>query len=387
MQVNRTKAIGVLSASVAHEINNPLTYMLPCCDYVAMAVDQLLHGLEQVRDEGARALVPTVRQLAEDIAVLQGGMQRIATIANDLRSFAHTSDERAGAVDTAAVVRAVLQLIGKEAARRVYLSVSLGATMTAFGHPSRLIQVVLNLVANALHATARLPKCAAMIVIRTADDGERVRLEVLDSGHGVPPAQRDRIFEPFVTTKVSGDGSGLGLFVSRNIVEQHGGTLTVHEGELGGALFRVGLARYRSRLEEALVSEQSGIEAVKASVLVVDDEPAVGAVLVRQLEKHRHKAIWLDGVAAAVSQVQLSEFDLVFCDLMMEDVEGKPWYEFLARAWPGVQRRLVVMTGGAFSPLAREFAIRNVDRLVEKPFDIAAEVSRRMLDRRAEIET
>jgi CheY-like chemotaxis protein len=95
----------------------------------------------------------------------------------------------------------------------------------------------------------------------------------------------------------------------------------------------------------------------------------------------------LDGVAAAVSQVQLSEFDLVFCDLMMEDVEGKPWYEFLARAWPGVQRRLVVMTGGAFSPLAREFAIRNVDRLVEKPFDIAAEVSRRMLDRRAEIET
>ncbi len=179
MQADRTRAIGVLSASVAHEINNPLTYMLPCADYIAVATCQLVDGLGQASDEAVRALMPTVRQLADDVAVLQAGMQRIATIANDLRSFAHTTDEEAAAVDTSAVVRSVLQLIGKEAATRAHLAVSLDATKPVFGHASRLIQVVLNLVTNALHATVALPKPAAKILIRTLDEGEHIVLEIL----------------------------------------------------------------------------------------------------------------------------------------------------------------------------------------------------------------
>jgi CheY-like chemotaxis protein len=81
----------------------------------------------------------------------------------------------------------------------------------------------------------------------------------------------------------------------------------------------------------------------------------------------------------AVNQVHTPDFDVVFCDLMMADVDGVPWHQYLSQRWPNVASRLVVMTGGAFSPLARDFAIENAKRLVEKPFDVVAEVNQRRM--------
>ncbi len=379
MQADRTRAVGVLAASVAHEINNPLTYMLPCCDYLASTITSLSRELERTPESIAGRIVPFAEQLAEDLSILRTGLQRIATIAGELRSFTHSAESPPEAVDPSAVVRSVLQLVGKEAAARAHLVVQLDARGLVTGHPSRLTQVVLNLLTNAMHSLSKLPKSASKITIRSLDVDEHVVLEVADSGVGIPESRREQIFEPFVTSKKQGEGTGLGLFVSRNIVQQYGGTLTAHASDDGGALFRVKLPHHRrSALTEPPATETSPL-APRSSVLIIDDEPDVGKALVRRLVACGHDAVWFPSVADAVANVGSPRFDVIFCDLMMAEIDGLPWHEYLAHEWPNVAQRVVVMTGGAFSPLAREFAIQNAERLVEKPFDVVAEVNQRRL--------
>lgn len=377
VQADRTRGVGVLSASVAHEINNPLTYMLPCCSYIAAALDQLSTELGHSSEPSVQKLLPLAEQISDDLTILRTGLHRIATIASDLRTFTRAGDEPPEAVDLSAVVHSVLQLIGKEVSVRTNLVLELNATAPVLGNASRLIQVVLNLVTNAMHSLGDLPRAASQLTIRTQDLDGQVVLDVADSGAGVPFEQRERIFEPFVTSKRAGEGSGLGLYVSRNIVQQHGGTLTVHDSDDGGALFRLRLARYRppSSVPERYFDPKS-LE-TPASVLIIDDEPDVGKALVRQLKAHGHDAAWFPNLVEAVTQVPNPRFDLIFCDLMMAEIDDVPWYKYLARKWPEMALRVVFMTGGAFSPLAREFAIQNAERLVEKPFDVVDEVYRR----------
>lgn len=377
MQSDKARTIGVLSASVAHEINNPLTYMLPCCDYLATTTTALSERLERGDAITPSELLSTVQQLSDDISVLRSGVQRIATIASDLRAFTHSSEDPPGPVDLSAVARSVLQLIGKEVTIRTHLVLQLEATTPALGHASRLIQVVLNLLTNAMQALSNLPRAAAKITVRTADAGDHILLDVADSGPGVPEAARHRIFEPFMTTKKQGEGTGLGLFVSRSIVEQHGGTLTIHTSPEGGALFRVRLCRHQAVSVPPPVASHPTAAPARASVLIIDDEVDVGRALVRQLDTYGHQAVWYPGIVEAVRQIPSPQFDVVFCDLMMPDVDGLTWHEYLVQQWPDLGSRLVVMTGGAFSPLAREFALQNADHLVEKPFDVVAEVRRR----------
>lgn len=377
MQADRTRAVGVLSASVAHEINNPLTYMLPCCDYLASTLGVLSAELEHTPEPAAGRLVPLAEQLSEDLAVLRTGLQRIAAIASDLRAFTHSAEAAPEPVDLSAVVRSVLQLIGKELTMRTHLVLQLNAEGMVLGHPSRLIQVVLNLLTNAMHALSTLPRAASKITIRSADVGESVVLEVSDSGVGIPEGQREQIFEPFVTSKKQGEGTGLGLFVSRNIAQQHGGTLTAHRSEEGGALFRLRLGRHQPSRTVPTSASESARPQASSSVLIIDDEPDVGRALVRRLNACGHTAVWFPNVVEAVALVQSPSFDVIFCDLMMADVDGLPWYHYLSQKWPDVASKIVVMTGGAFSPLARDFALANAKRLVEKPFDIVAEVNQR----------
>lgn len=383
VQADRTRGVGVLSASVAHEINNPLTYMLPCCSYIAGALEQLSTELAQSSDASVQKLLPLAEQISDDLTILRTGLHRIATIASDLRAFTRAGDDPPEAVDLSAVVHSVLQLIGKEVSVRTNLVLELNATAPVLGNASRLIQVVLNLVTNAMHSLGDLPRAASQLTIRTQDLDGQVVLDVADSGQGVPFEERERIFEPFVTSKRVGEGTGLGLYVSRNIVQQHGGTLTVHDSDDGGALFQLRLARYRppSSAPERFVDTPT-LE-TRVSVLIIDDEPDVGKALVRQLKAHGHDAAWFPNLVDAIAQVPNPRFDLVFCDLMMDEIEDVPWYQYLARKWPEMALRVVFMTGGAFSPLAREFAIQNAERLVEKPFDVIDEVYRRQPSLRA----
>lgn len=388
VQADRAAALGTLAASVAHEINNPLTYILSH----ASSIDTTLEELERVSSSVSHAAAAEIRtliaRLHADFQTLRSGTERIATITRELRTFSHPDDQSVGPVDARAAALSVLQLIGKELEGRARLSLDLRETAPLLGQQTRLVQVILNLVMNAKQSLPSKPSEQNTIYLATRTEGSNVIVEVGDTGPGVAPRDRERIFEPFVTTKPVGEGSGLGLFVCRNIVRGFSGEVTVHDRPGGGALFRVSLPvpEHVAPVEPAPLSEPPKAPPPRAHVIIIDDDTRVASALSGLLGRAGYRTTTYASAAAALERlVQGNDIDLVFCDLMMKDMTGMDLYARLIERAPDLVERVVFMTGGAYSASARQFLReRPEDMVVEKPFDIVGE-TRRRLRRRSEL--
>jgi PAS domain S-box-containing protein len=378
---DRVMALGTLAASVAHEINNPLAYVLAQAEGLAAEVDVLdglmakMHGPEV---PAARAALERVR---ERLAPVRSGTARIAGITRDLRTFSRPEDSSLTPVDLRAVVLSVLKLVGKEVEARARLVLELQPTRPVMGNEARLVQVVLNLVVNAIQALPVDSTETNEVHLCTRDDGAKVLLEVSDSGPGVPAADRDRIFEPFFSTKEIGKGTGLGLFVCRNIVQGLSGDVEVLDRPAGGALFRVTLPA-SSTGPAARAQPSRAAKAVMAAgrhVVVIEDDLMVARALTLQLRAAGYRVTTMnDGKEGLELLRSRPDADLVFCDLMMTGMTGMDLAEALTSEAPDVAAKIVFMTGGAFLPRAREFVARHLERTVDKPFDIVAETQRRL---------
>jgi PAS domain S-box-containing protein len=377
IQNDRVIALGTLAASVAHEVNNPLTYMLGHLELIGEALDRLERDVEGPPGP-RRALVEQLRRSLEPVVQ---GTRRIAGITRELRTFSRPAGEERANVDVRAVVGSVLKLVGKELEARARLHVDLRETAPVRGNETRLVQAVLNLVVNALQALPEGRLDGNEIWVATGEEAGRVVVEVADNGPGVPPADRERIFEPFVTTKEVGKGSGLGLFVSRNIVRGLSGEVEVADRPGGGARFRVVLP----------VSTEPGVPeppaplpaSASGRILVVDDEAPVREALRERLVAAGYRAETLADGASALDRLLAggAEYDLVYCDLMMTGTSGMDLAEALETRAPTLLARFVYMSGGAFTPRARSFRERHAERCVDKPFDVVAETARRLAAR------
>jgi PAS domain S-box-containing protein len=381
IQSDRVIALGTLAASVAHEINNPLTYMLGHTQLLRDALveaGQILSGRGAPEDGRLRDLVHRMSSMIEPI---HSGTQRIGVITRELRTFSRPEAGALTIVDICSVVKSVLQLVGKELEARARLVVDLGETVPVRGQQAKLVQVVLNLVVNAMHAIPDGSAHDNEIAVRTQNEGDVVVIEVSDTGPGVPAGDRERIFDPFVSTKDIGEGSGLGLFVCRNIARGFAGDVTVGDRPGGGAVFRVVLPVASSAPvvdSEQPVSSSAG--RASGRVLIVDDEPMIADVLGEQLMRAGyHVTIEYDAERTLEVLAQGDQaVDLVFCDLMMKHVTGMDLWEALTRRQPAALAKVVFMTGGAFTPRARAFIEDHPDQVVEKPFDVVAEADRRL---------
>jgi two-component system cell cycle sensor histidine kinase/response regulator CckA len=383
IQNDRAVALGTLAASVAHEINNPLTYMLGHLGTVREhleGMERILAGLPQANRDDLSSIVGEMRRSLDPV---RAGTERIAGITRELRTFSRPPDEEAILVDVRSVVESVLRLVGKEVEARARLETDLRETAPVRGNATRLIQVVLNLVVNAMQALPGDRPSCDQILVATRDEGERVVIEVSDTGPGVPPEKRERIFEPFVTSKDVGEGTGLGLFVCRNIVRELSGSVTVEDRPGGGARFRIELPAARSRAPDATASYEPSAAAatLPGHVLIIDDDPVVAETLRLQLVSAGYLATVEPDAARALERLAADEdgIDLAFCDLMMREMSGMDLAEALSRRSPAALGRVVFMTGGAFTPRARAFNARYAAQCVDKPFDILAETSRRLL--------
>jgi len=273
-------------------------------------------------------------------------------------------------------VEAALKLARKEIEARARLHLALDDVPPVRGNEARLVQVVVNLVMNAAQSLKGDPT-RDEVFLTTRREADVVFLEVADSGAGVAPTDRERIFEPFVTTKPIGEGTGLGLFVCRNVVRGLGGDVTVHDRPGGGALFRVTLPAATGASPEPGLAVVSRVSTGR--VIVVDDDPLVCATLVGQLEEGGFHARGITDPRAAVAALLAGEpFDLAYCDLMMGGVTGMDIAAELEARAPDRARRLVFMTGGAFVPRAAAFMTAHPGRCVEKPFDVVEETRRRL---------
>ena len=236
---SRLAALGTLVAGVAHEINNPLSGEMAS---QAVALGEVLELAQALRGDGPidrEALARRADWLAEVLRNAQDGARQVAQIVKDLTTFG-SSEARRTPVQLFAVVESALRWlrVSLEAAATVHVEPELVPDVLA--STGQLEQVVVNLATNA--ALAMAEGCPGVITIRIRPGNPgMVRLEVADNGRGIAPDTLERVFEPYFTTRESGEGTGLGLAISHTIVTAHGGTLTV-ESVLGeGSTFRVEL--------------------------------------------------------------------------------------------------------------------------------------------------
>ena len=380
IQNDRVIALGTLAASVAHEINNPLTYVLANSDALADEVESLNALLSDAQGPGMAAARVSITRIREALAPIRTGTGRIAGITRDLRSFSRPDESTLKRVDPRTVVESVLRLVAKEVEARAMLVLDLQETPAVIGNEARLVQVVLNLLVNAFQALPSDKPSRNQVHVATRVDEGRVVIEVGDSGPGVPAPYRQLIFEPFFSTKEIGQGTGLGLFVCRNIVRGFSGEIEVDERPGGGALFRV---TFPPAPEVAAAADTQALPARPAirggHVVLIDDDAMVAKALSLQLREAGYRvSTFGDGQSAMQALLGAADVDLVFCDLMMTGMTGIDLAEWLTSAAPELANRLVLMTGGAFSPAARDFVARHRERTVEKPFDIVAEAQRRL---------
>jgi signal transduction histidine kinase len=232
LATERLASLGMLTAGVAHEINNPLAYMLSNLNYVNEELCALVQKGEPLM--GARA-----RDILDALSETLSGGSRVRDIVKDLKLFSRASTDQSGPLDLHALLDSCANMAWSEIKHRGRLVKDYGEVPRLHGNESRLAQVFLNLLVNAAHALPPQGSASSEIRISTRHEESVVMVAVRDTGVGIPEENLERLFEPFFTTKPAGEGTGLGLSISQEIVMALGGRITV-ESQLGrGSTFRV----------------------------------------------------------------------------------------------------------------------------------------------------
>ncbi|NOY25487.1 MAG: PAS domain S-box protein [Oligoflexia bacterium] len=385
MEMDRMIAVGTLAAGVGHEINNPLTY-----------VDANIHvALERIVDlqaltDGAVDVASVSRQLRVGLAELQQvlgdashGSERIRVVVEDLRNLSQDQDDDRVPVPIQEILSTAIKMARHEVRHRARLVTDFDTLPMVVGNASRLGQVFLNLLVNAAQSIPVGHADRHQVSVRARQVGDQVAIEISDSGAGIDPKDLSKLFDPFFTTKPIGQGTGLGLAICRQIVDDHGGRIQA-ESTLGqGSLFRVLLPVAPALQEQAgavaapaapasAASPALAKEAHRGHILIVDDEPMI-ARLAKRILGAQHRIETLESAQEALDRIQSgTRYDLVLCDLMMPSMTGMELYQRVLEYDPTMARRMVFMTGGAFTPQARSFLAEHGRPQVDKPFDPSA---------------
>ena len=353
---DRLAAVGTLAAGTAHEINNPLAFVLSNADLL----EELLDG--GLPDETA---VPA----REMIADIRHGALRIRDVVRDLMSLAREKGGEVTSVDLNETLRRCIAMAAPQTRHRARVVSNLDELAPVRANEGRLFQVFLNLIVNAAQA---IPEGAAdrnSIRIAGRNEGATVVIEITDTGSGMPREVLDHIFEPFFTTKAVGQGTGLGLSISHGIVTDLGGRIDV-DSTLGvGTRFRVILPANGIHETTAPIRVPAQ-KTPRLRVLIVDDEQRFAQSLARMLDAHDVDVA--HSGRAALEQIASHRYDVALCDVMMPDVTGIQLYQQLCAAHDPITDRFLFMTGGVASPEAQQFLEQlGAKRWVPKPIPMA----------------
>ncbi len=364
---DRMVSVGTLAAGVAHEINNPLAYVL---SNIRFAADELAAArVECARHSPAGTDLSRIDEALAALTEAREGGERVRNIVRDLKTFSRTEDSHLSQVDVERVLESSINMTGNEIRHRAQLVRDYGVVPAVECNESRLGQVFLNLLVNAAQAIPEGHASSNEIRVSTrVDSAGRVQIEISDTGSGIPAEHLSRIFDPFFTTKPVGVGTGLGLAICHGIVTGLGGELSV-ESTLGkGTTFRVALPA-ASAQAKADPAPEPEVRVRPGRILVVDDEPLVGKALKRVLGP-KHDVVLATSAKQGLEHVAHGErFDVILCDVMMPEMTGMELHAELLRVAPELAARVVFVTGGTFTEQAREFLDRVPNGRLEKPID------------------
>jgi signal transduction histidine kinase len=354
MLAERLTSIGRLAAGVAHEINTPLA--------------SVIANLALVGEELSTPSGPHLGQVAEMLCDAREAAERVRVIVRDLKTFSRGDEESMGAIDLRRVIESTVNMAWNEIRHRARLVKDYGTTPEVEANDARLGQVVLNLLLNAVQAIPDGDASRHEIRIVTRTIGNRVVLEVQDTGAGMSAAVIEHIFDPFFTTKPIGIGTGLGLSTCHGIVMSFGGEIEVESVIGKGSVFRVLLPIAKTLALEP-PSPSSRPVGWRGRVLAIDDDALFLSTVKRVLSRD-HDVVALLSARNALEQIEKGErFDAILCDLMMPDMTGMDLHAVLAETSPENADAIIFLTGGTFTPRAQDFLDRVSNFRLAKPFD------------------
>ena len=349
---DRLRSLGALAAGVAHEVNNPAAFILANLEHLERSITKAAPLLE---DDDLLASIQESRE----------GVARIRRLVANLQIFARETQDRVVSLPLADVVDEATTVAGPRLRQHGGKLVIEGDPLPSLpAYEGQLSQVLVNLLVNAAQA---LGPGGGVIRIRGGVDEHTIRLAVEDDGSGIEPAALARIFEPFFSTKVRGDGVGLGLALCADIAERHGGGIEVESLPGRGSTFTLVLPRDNGLTPVRQTQDEAPALATRPRVLLVDDEHLVLRSVARLLREEAE----VEGAASGDEALELlasgARFDAIVTDLMMPGMSGDELLEHLRERHPDLAARAIVMTGGVDDASKVSFVGAGRRKVVPKP--------------------
>jgi signal transduction histidine kinase/ActR/RegA family two-component response regulator len=383
---DRLRAVGRLAAGLAHEVNNPLTFVLANLESLRESHQAIRRFVRSLKvDLSTREVITPqsfdqimadakLQEVLDDAADMltdcHKGTHRIQDIARSLGTFSRADENQAEMVDLTRLVDDACAMVFNQIRYRARLVKRSEPIPMIAAFPGRIAQALVNMLTNAAEAIDGGAYEQHRIIVSTRVEGHHVVVAVSDTGVGIREADRERIFTPGFTTKARDGGMGLGLSACRRVAAEHGGRLEVHDLPERGTRFELilpidtGLAAVEPRRDSQPTSELPG---KRTRLLIVDDDAMVLSALRRRLRRRYDTVTVLGGVEALARLAEDPAFDSIVCDLMMPEVDGKSFYDAIQQDHPQLADRIVFMSGGAFTPRLRKFAASVSNPVLQKP--------------------
>jgi PAS domain S-box-containing protein len=351
---SRLASVGEMAAGIAHEINNPLTGVIGFSDML----------LE-------RDLPPDMK---EQVEIIADGSRRVADIVKRLLTFARQHKPVKAMVDINALIDNTLNMrnyVLKTNNISVNTNYDLNLPLITVD-PGQIQQVFLNLIINAEYSMKKTGK-PGNLTVTTKKVGDKVQISFADNGTGISHENKKRLFQPFFTTKPVGEGTGLGLSLSRSIITEHKGTINVESESGKGATFIIELPVIKDEVQsEAIETEpisktESNIK--QTNILVVDDEPAIQQFVKSTLDISKYTVDTTGDPQDALKKIAGINYDLVIIDIRMSGMNGLELYDKIVSDKPFMSTKILFTTGDAENIEVKEFFHRNNLPFIRKPFD------------------
>jgi len=364
----KLQAVGHLAGGVAHDFNNMLTAIIGYCDLLLLKHRQ------------SDPSFPDIMQIKQNA-------NRAAGLVRQLLAFSRRQTLRPQVIELTDVISDVTQLLRRLIGERITLEVQHARELWPVKvDVNQFEQVIINLVVNARDAmpdggiltlrTANVPAAECAGFGQRLPEADYVLVEVADTGTGIPPEIKDKIFEPFFSTKEVGKGTGLGLSTVYGIVEQTGGTILVESEQGRGTIFRVFLPRHEGVIEEAETPRPADPAEAKGAdltghgrVLLVEDEDAVRAFASRALANRGYEVLSAaSGVEALEVMERAGKVDLVISDVVMPEMDGPTLLRALRARDPAL--KVIFISGYAEEAFARNLPPSEHFSFLPKPFSL-----------------
>ena len=384
-QSEKLAVIGQLAAGVAHEINNPLAFILANLSATLGHVHHLESMLAELRglatrgavldaadvsavlDRVGRDMFGELKEMLEDNL---DGAHRIRSIVRELKTFSRREDEEHELIGVNELVKSTCRIMAPQIRHRARLVKELADVRPVMGSRGKLAQILTNLLMNAVQALPELRRPDDRIEVRTSQQGTFVVVSVTDTGGGIAEDVQRRIFEPFFTTKTREDGTGIGLSLSAELARQHDGELLLRQSSPQGSTFELRLpgldaVRLVNTVEAPSGAPSVAFDGTRHRILLVDDEPNVRKGMMRILRSF--DVVTASNGREALDAIAQHRFDAIICDLMMPDFDGVDVHDALSHDYPDLLDRVIFTSGGAYTPRTAAFVGRPNITYVEKP--------------------